>query len=108
MPRRSGAASGPLASADMIRAVVAAALSVVCAAGCTHNDHASGQKPAQAHNLGPPSASPVAARVVALAPKRPIAEWQLMGGPFSFTTGSRVSPGAALQLGKNIDDLRSA
>src|SRR4051794_14294084 len=107
-PRLSVAASGPLASADMIRAVVAATLSVVCVAGCTQTDESSGQKPAQPRQAGTPAASPVAAQVVALAPKRPIAEWQLRGGPFSFTTGSRVSSGAALQLGKNIDDVRSA
>jgi hypothetical protein len=96
----------------MVRAVVAATLSVVCAVGCTHTDDASGQKSAQPRKVGTPAASPaaspVAARVVALASKWPIAEWQLSGGPFSFTTGSRVSSGAALQLGKNIDDVRSA
>src|SRR4051794_34781729 len=71
----------------MIRAVVAAALSVVCAASCTHNDRASGNKPAQQRNTGTPAASPVAARAVALAPRRPIVEWQLSGAPFGLHYG---------------------
>src|SRR6059058_1443225 len=90
----------------MHRAASAAILTIACLAGCTHADGKGARKPSPAARA--PFSSTVAATSVRLDPQQPVAEWQLSGPPFGFTSGHRVTRSIGLVIARDVDNEHSA
>src|SRR3954447_22550014 len=90
----------------MHRAASAAILTLGCVAGCTHAAGKVARTPSPAARA--PFSSTVAATSVRLDPQQPVAEWQLSGPPFGFTSGHRVNRSSGLVVAKDVDNEHSA
>jgi hypothetical protein len=86
----------------MRRATSAALLTMACVAGCTHTTGEVTRGPSTATRR--PISSPVAATAIRLVPQQPIAQWQLSGSPFGFTSGHWVTGSGGVIVGKDVND----